>query len=116
MRQAAGQMRGVPQSSLCPGLGGTIDKHLRGGDGPRSAVAFVAGVYPMLPDETCWFLAADFDKESWAADAVAMIETCRRRAFPPRSNGPGPATAPMSGFSFRSRSQRAPLASWAPRS
>ena len=23
---------------------------------------FVMGVYPMLPDETCWFLAADFDK------------------------------------------------------
>ncbi len=21
------------------------------------------GVYPLLPDETCWFLAADFDKE-----------------------------------------------------
>ena len=70
MRQAAGQMRGVPPSSLHPGLGRIIDKHLRGGDGPRSAGAFVAGVYPMLPDETCWFLAADFDKESWAADAV----------------------------------------------
>lgn len=56
-----------------------IDKHLRGGDGPR---AFVAGVYPMLSDETCWFLAADFDKESWAADATAMIETCKAKGVP----------------------------------
>jgi len=23
------------------------------------------GVYPLLGDETCWFLAADFDKASW---------------------------------------------------
>lgn len=22
------------------------------------------GVYPMLPDETCWFLAVDFDKST----------------------------------------------------
>jgi hypothetical protein len=25
---------------------------------------YVIGVYPMLPDDTCWFLAADFDKET----------------------------------------------------
>src|SRR5438270_6416618 len=29
---------------------------------------FVMGIYPMLLDETCWFLAADFDRESWLAD------------------------------------------------
>jgi len=23
------------------------------------------GVYPLLPDETCWFLAVDFDKTTW---------------------------------------------------
>ena len=34
------------------------------------------GVYPMLLDETCWFLAADFDKVSWQADAGAFLETC----------------------------------------
>jgi len=25
------------------------------------------GVYPLLIDETCWFLAADFDKAAWQA-------------------------------------------------
>ncbi len=35
------------------------------------------GVYPMLEDETCWFLAADFDKASWKDDVVAFVETCR---------------------------------------
>ena len=31
----------------------------------------------MLSDETCWFLAADFDKDAWADDAAALLETCR---------------------------------------
>jgi superfamily II DNA or RNA helicase len=37
----------------------------------------VIGVYPLLPDETCWFLAADFDKATWQEDVGAFVETCR---------------------------------------
>ena len=58
-----------------------IEKHLRGGRDGREA-DFVAGVYPLLENETCWFLAADFDKESWADDAKAMLDTCRAKAIP----------------------------------
>ena len=36
----------------------------------------VVGVYPLLADETCWFLAADFDKTSWQADVSAFFQTC----------------------------------------
>lgn len=35
------------------------------------------GIYPMLKDETCWFLAVDFDKENWKDDASAFMETCK---------------------------------------
>ncbi len=35
-----------------------------------------AGVYPLLTDETCWFLAADFDKAAWQDDARAFFQTC----------------------------------------
>jgi len=35
------------------------------------------GVYPLLMDETCWFLAVDFDKASWQEDASAFLETCK---------------------------------------
>ena len=42
----------------------------------------VMGVYPMLSDETCWFLAADFDKEAWKDDVLAFAETCRRLDIP----------------------------------
>lgn len=42
----------------------------------------VIGVYPLLEDETCWFLAVDFDKGSWKDDVVAFAETCRSVGIP----------------------------------
>ena len=42
----------------------------------------MAGVYPLLPDETCWFLAADFDEANWASDAMAMLKTCHANGVP----------------------------------
>lgn len=42
----------------------------------RPGKDFTMGIYPMLTDETCWFLAVDFDKSTWAEDAKAFLETC----------------------------------------
>jgi superfamily II DNA or RNA helicase len=42
----------------------------------------VMGVYPMLEDETCWFLAVDFDKNAWMDDVKAFAATCRRLHVP----------------------------------
>jgi len=42
----------------------------------------VMGVYPLLEDETCWFLAVDFDKHSWQEDVTAFAETCRSARVP----------------------------------
>ncbi len=42
----------------------------------------VLGVYPLLTDETCWFLAADFDKEGWKEDSTFFLETCRSMNVP----------------------------------
>lgn len=50
--------------------------HLSGHD--DAGQPFVAGVYPMLLDETCFFLTADFDKTGWREDATAFAETCRQ--------------------------------------
>lgn len=44
-----------------------VRKHLSGVD--ERGKAFVVGVYPMLLDERCCFLAVDFDEGDWAADA-----------------------------------------------
>lgn len=43
---------------------------------------FVIGIYPMLLDETCFFLAVDFDKSSWQQDAVAFLKTCYQMNLP----------------------------------
>jgi superfamily II DNA or RNA helicase len=40
------------------------------------------GVYPLLPDETCWFLAADFDKKTWEYDSQAFLDTCQKLSVP----------------------------------
>jgi superfamily II DNA or RNA helicase len=55
-----------------------VKNHLLGRD-PQDTFGrdFTIGVYPMLPDETCYFLAADFDKDTWQADAGAFLETCK---------------------------------------
>jgi hypothetical protein len=54
--------------------------HLSGHD--DDGQPFVAGVYPMLLDETCFFLAVDFDKTGWREDATAFLDTCRRLSLP----------------------------------
>jgi len=53
-----------------------IGWHLSGHD--DRGLDFVMGVYAMLQDETCFFLAVDFDDEDWQRDAAAFLETCRR--------------------------------------
>ena len=69
-----------PHQKFIPPDEEVIERHLRGGDGQSGD--FVAGVYPLLPGDTCWFLTADFDKASWAEDANALLETCRAKGVP----------------------------------
>jgi hypothetical protein len=60
-----------------------IRNHLIGIDpADRYRREYVIGVYPMLLDETCWFLAVDFDKEEWTENSKAYLETCRRFNVP----------------------------------
>ena len=40
------------------------------------------GVYPLLQDDTCWFVAVDFDKKSWEADACAFLKMCQDTGVP----------------------------------
>lgn len=54
--------------------------HLSGRD--AQGRPFVMGIYPLLPDECCHFLAVDFDRQDWQQDAGAFLQTCRRLALP----------------------------------
>ena len=51
-----------------------IEQHLRGQES--------IGVYPLLDDDTCWFLACDFDGGTWQLDALALLEACAEHGVP----------------------------------
>ena len=68
-----------PHQRFLPVTDEAIQWHLKGDDHGRD---FVMGVYPMLLDETCFFLAADFDKTKWQDDIAAFWETCRQMNLP----------------------------------
>lgn len=63
-----------PNQAFVPVDDAAILAHLRG--------QYVMGVYPLMEDETCWFLAVDFDKRSWTEDVAAFIATCREVGLP----------------------------------
>lgn len=51
-----------------------IQKHLEG--------FHHIGIYPLLQDNTTWFLAADFDKSNWQNEAVTFLNACKEKAIP----------------------------------
>jgi superfamily II DNA or RNA helicase/very-short-patch-repair endonuclease len=69
-----------PHRRFLPVTDEVIRWHLSGRD--DAGQPFVAGVYPILLDETGFFLAVDFDKSDWLEDSTAFIETCRRMDLP----------------------------------
>ncbi len=40
------------------------------------------GVYPLLQDNTTWFMAADFDKANWQNEAITFLHACRENDIP----------------------------------
>ncbi len=69
-----------PNRRFLPVTDDVIRWHLSGSD--PDGQPFVAGVYPLLQDETCFFLAVDFDKAGWREDVGAFVDACRRLNLP----------------------------------
>jgi superfamily II DNA or RNA helicase len=63
-----------PNQAFVPVDDATVLAHLQGRD--------VMGAYPLLKDETCWFLAVDLDKSTWRDDVLAFVATCRQVGLP----------------------------------
>ncbi|HET8964020.1 MAG TPA: DEAD/DEAH box helicase family protein, partial [Chitinophagales bacterium] len=51
-----------------------IQKHLEG--------FHQIGIYPLLQDNTTWFLAADFDKTNWQDEALTFLNACKEKEIP----------------------------------
>ncbi|WP_233193542.1 DEAD/DEAH box helicase [Sporosarcina sp. P3] len=52
----------------------TIYDHLSG--------KHIVGLYPLLVDNTCWFLVVDFDKKNWQNDVLAFVNICKNIQLP----------------------------------
>ena len=63
-----------PNRELSPLTDDVIKKHLEG--------VCSIGIYPMLSDETCYFLAIDFDGDGWIDNVCAFKETCSQKNIP----------------------------------
>jgi superfamily II DNA or RNA helicase len=51
-----------------------VGRHLSGG--------CHVGLYPLLDDDSCWVLAADFDGTTWAPDALAYLDSASSVGLP----------------------------------
>ena len=71
----------MPKPGIHP-YRGRYTPHASCRKGIRQCGRFHFGVYPMLPDETCWFLAVDFDKKSWMQDVAAFRDATRAKGVP----------------------------------
>ena len=68
-----------PNRNLMPLTDEDIYRHLEGKDALERDVI---GIYPMLQDEACYFLCADFDEKSYKEDVTAFREVCTELAVP----------------------------------
>ncbi|MDA8061762.1 MAG: DEAD/DEAH box helicase family protein [Actinomycetota bacterium] len=69
-----GERRSSPTRRYAPVDDAVIGAHLSG--------QLAAGVYPLVEGDRCWLLACDFDKGSWAFDALAFLEVCTETGVP----------------------------------
>lgn len=69
-----------PNRRFFPVTDEVIRWHLSGHD--DRGRDFVMGLYAMLLDETCFFLAVDFDGEAWGDDAKAFLRKCQQLNLP----------------------------------
>jgi len=71
-----------PNQAFIPLTEEIVRKHLGGEDFNGSKRDYTIGIYPMLANDTCWFLAVDLDKDQWQRDAAAFIKTCKQKSIP----------------------------------
>jgi hypothetical protein len=78
-----------PNRRFLPVTDDVIRWHLSGHD--AEGQPFVAGVYPLLQDETCFFLAVDFDRQAGEKMLRRSLTLVGTSISQPRSNDHAPA-------------------------
>ncbi len=69
-----GTIKDFPNKELLPLTSAVIQNHLEG--------LWRIGIYPLLDDNTSYFIAADFDKENWQDECQAFLKVCEEFQIP----------------------------------
>ena len=84
-KMKGGTLRNYQDKTYLPLTKEQIIKHLNGEQ--------LIGIYPLLKDNSSWFIAADFDEKkpkmvkgtqerSWSEDCLALIRACKEKGIP----------------------------------
>ena len=73
-KMAGGSFKDYNDKSYRPLTENEIIKHFNGEQ--------LIGIYPLLKDNTSWFIAADFDGNNWQKEALSMIRICEEYHIP----------------------------------
>ncbi|HEY4784665.1 MAG TPA: DEAD/DEAH box helicase family protein [Bacteroidales bacterium] len=69
-----GTLQTFPDKSYLPYNDIQIEKHLKGEQ--------QIGIYPLLQDNTSWFIVADFDEEGWEKSCKTFVAACSEKGIP----------------------------------
>lgn len=73
-KMKGGTLKSYNNKTYLPLIDQQIKKHL---DGEQ-----LIGIYPLLPDNTSWFIAADFDDKNWIEECKKFISVCDEMNIP----------------------------------
>ena len=73
-KMKGGTFQNYPDKSYLQLTNDQIAKHLNGEQ--------VVGLYPLLSDNTSWFIAADFDEGDWIASCKTFVQACNDVSLP----------------------------------
>jgi superfamily II DNA or RNA helicase len=73
-KMRGGTFQNYPNKTYLPLSDKEIEKHLNGEQ--------LIGIYPLLTDNTSWFIAADFDDKNWQKECINFLKVCSENNIP----------------------------------
>jgi superfamily II DNA or RNA helicase len=73
-KAAGGTIKDYPHKTYSTFNAEVIKRHLEGKD--------VIGIYPLLENNTSWFVAVDFDENNWQDEIIKLHDICIANHFP----------------------------------
>jgi superfamily II DNA or RNA helicase len=73
-KMRGGTFQNYQDKTYLPLFDKEIEKHLNGEQ--------LVGIYPLLSDNTFWFIAADFDDDNWLEECKTFLNVCHENEIP----------------------------------